>query len=215
VIWRGPVKFSVIRQFLSDVEWGALDYLIVDCPPGTGDEPLSVAQMGGRAAMGVIVTTPQALAVSDVRRCVTFCRQVGLEIAGIVENMSGLECPSCQAAFDLFGSGGGERLAEEMGIPFLGAIPIDPGVVSGGDAGRPFAAGSDDGPVPRAFAGIVARIESARPAAHQCCGRHKHEHGADHEGCGQGHGECGHGKGERGHEHEASHQCCREKAAGA
>jgi ATP-binding protein involved in chromosome partitioning len=190
VIWRGPIKFGVIRQFLSDVAWGPLDFLVVDCPPGTGDEPLSVAQLLGQSAAGVVVTTPQELAISDVRRCITFCRQVGLPVAGIIENMSGCECPQCGTAFSLFGKGGGENLAREMGVPFLGAIPIDPSVVSGGDAGTPFAAGGLPSPARRSFLEIVGRIESApvTPAeSHpECCGRH---HGED---CGQ-EGECEHG----------------------
>jgi Mrp family chromosome partitioning ATPase len=107
VIWRGPLKYSIIRQFLCDVAWGSLDYLVVDCPPGTGDEPLSVAQLVGRPADAVIVTTPQELAIADVRRCVTFCEKVELPVAGIIENMSGYVCPSCGACADLFGSGGG------------------------------------------------------------------------------------------------------------
>jgi ATP-binding protein involved in chromosome partitioning len=197
VIWRGPVKFGVIRQFLSDVAWGPLDFLVVDCPPGTGDEPLSVVQMAGASAAGVIVTTPQELAVSDVRRCVTFCRQVGLPVAGIVENMSGFECPHCQAAFNLFGQGGGAKLAHEMDVPFLGAIPIDPSVVSGGDSGKPFAADDAPSAVRQAFLEIVGRIERTPAAvAHECCGRH---HGKD---AGKPE-ECGHGK-------DPSHHCtCR------
>lgn len=193
VIWRGPVKFGMIRQFLSDVAWGELDYLVVDCPPGTGDEPLSVAQMAGENAAAVIVTTPQELAVSDVRRCVTFCRQVQLPIAGIVENMSGFACSKCEAVFDLFGRGGGERLASEMGTPFLGAVPIDPEVVKAGDSGRPFTLGGSTDPVRTAFLDVVERIErSAVEVTHQCCGRH--DHGADHQ--------CRHG--------EPSHTCsCR------
>ena len=135
VIWRGPMKFKVIRQFLSDVAWGDLDYLVVDCPPGTGDEPLSVAQLIGRPAAAVVVTTPQELAVADVRRCLGFCRKADLAVAGVLENMSGYVCPQCGIHTDLFGKGGGERLAEEMSVPFLGRIPIDPRIVGCGDAG--------------------------------------------------------------------------------
>ncbi len=136
VIWRGPMKFKVIQQFLSDVAWGDLDYLVVDCPPGTGDEPLSVAQLIGRPAAAVVVTTPQDLAVADVRRCLNFCQKAELPIAGVLENMSGYVCPQCGIHTDLFGTRGGERLAAEMSVPFLGRIPIDPRVVSCGDAGR-------------------------------------------------------------------------------
>lgn len=164
VIWRGPLKFGVIRQFLSDVAWGQLDFLVIDCPPGTGDEPLSVAQLVGRAAWGVIVTTPQELAVSDVRRCITFCQQVGLPVAGIVENMSGFVCPQCGVSLNLFGKGGGEGLAREMGVSFLGCIPIDPGIVCGGDNGKPFAT-DPSGPAAGAFSEIVRRIEESAPEA--------------------------------------------------
>jgi Mrp family chromosome partitioning ATPase len=138
VIWRGPLKFSVIRQFVSDVPWGFLDYLVVDCPPGTGDEPLSVAQHVGRPAEAVPVTTPQDLAVADVRRCITFCGRAALPVAGIIENMSGYVCPNRGASADLFGKGGEEALAMEMRAPFLGRIPIEPEMVTCGDRGTPF-----------------------------------------------------------------------------
>jgi len=136
VIWRGPIKFKMIQQFLSDVAWGELDYLVVDCPPGTGDEPLSVAQLIGRPAAAVAVTTPQELAVADVRRCITFCQKADLPVAGVLENMSGYVCPQCGSHTDLFGSGGGERLSQEMSVPFLGRIAIDARIVGCGDAGR-------------------------------------------------------------------------------
>jgi len=155
VIWRGPLKFNAIKQFLKDVRWGELDYLVVDSPPGTGDEPLAVAELVGKPARAVIVTTPQELAVADVRRCVSFCRSLNLPVVGIIENMSGFACPSCGQVFDLFKKGGGQRLADEARVPFLGAIPIDPSVVTGGDAGEPVTSGSDGGPAARAFATIV------------------------------------------------------------
>jgi Mrp family chromosome partitioning ATPase len=159
VIWRGPLKFSLIRQFLSDVAWGRLDYLVVDCPPGTGDEPLSVAQLVGRPADAVVVTTPQALAIADVRRCVTFCQKVDVPVAGIIENMSGYVCPSCGAHADLFGRGGGEALASEMRVPFLGRMPIDPDMVSCGDLGTPFVAARAGSATAEAFLSIVRAIE--------------------------------------------------------
>lgn len=137
VIWRGPMKYNVIRQFLTNVNWGQLDYLVVDSPPGTGDEPLAVAQLVGKPASAVLVTTPQDLAVSDVRRSVGFCRSVGLPVLGIVENMSGFACPACGHHVDIFKTGGGEALASEMNVPFLGRVPLDPVVVSNGDAGYP------------------------------------------------------------------------------
>jgi len=165
VIWRGPRKFGVIRQFLKDVEWGRLDYLVVDSPPGTGDEPLAVAQMVGQPAGAVLVTTPQDLAVADVRRCVEFCRALSLPVIGIIENMSGYVCPECGRRVDLFKSGGGEALAEEVGVRFLARVPIDPNVVASGDSGKPFAAGAGDGPAAKAFAQAVSAIlESTRPA---------------------------------------------------
>ena len=135
VIWRGPIKMGLIKQFLQDVAWGELDYLVVDCPPGTGDEPLSTLQLIGPSAQAVIVSTPQGVAVDDVRRSVTFCSQVGNPVLGLVENMSGYVCPKCGEVSDIFASGGGEDLAREMGIKFLGRIPIDPEVVRSGDQG--------------------------------------------------------------------------------
>ena len=158
IVWRGPLKFSVVRQFLRDVQWGELDDLVVDCPPGTGDEPLAVVQLAGKPAAAVVVTTPQQVAVADVRRCLTFCRLVDLPIAGLVENMSGFVCPHCGRAVDLFGAGGGEALARETGVPLLGRVPFDPAVVAGGDAGSPFAMLDADTPTARAFHGIVDRL---------------------------------------------------------
>jgi len=137
VIWRGPRKFGVIKQFLKDVEWGELDYLVVDSPPGTGDEPLAVAQLIERADGAVVVTTPQEIAVQDVRRCVAFCRQVELPVLGVLENMSGFTCPRCGEVVRIFGADGGRKMAEEMGVPYLGAIPIEPEVVVSGDSGSP------------------------------------------------------------------------------
>jgi Mrp family chromosome partitioning ATPase len=137
VIWRGPLKMAVIKQFLKDVVWGDLDYLIIDCPPGTGDEPLSVAQLIGKADGAVIVTTPQDVALSDVRRSIGFCRQLKLPVLGIVENMSGYVCPKCGEVTDVFKRGGGERLAVEMKAPFLGRVPLETSVVESTDEGRP------------------------------------------------------------------------------
>jgi Mrp family chromosome partitioning ATPase len=167
VIWRGPLKYNVIRQFLKDVAWGRLDYLVIDCPPGTGDEPLSVAQLAGPNAEAIIVTTPQELSVSDVRRCVTFCRQVNLPILGILENMSGFVCPQCGARVDLFKVGGGETLARETNVPFLGRIPLDPKIVVSGDSGVPFADGDVAGPSVTALRAVVERLLSRERAADQ------------------------------------------------
>jgi Mrp family chromosome partitioning ATPase len=160
VIWRGPVKMGLIKQFLQDVSWGDLDALIVDCPPGTGDEPLSVLQMLGPDAEAVIVTTAQGVAIDDVRRSVTFCRQVGNPVFGIVENMSGFVCKHCSEVQDIFGSGGGEKLATEMGVNFLGRIPIDPEVVRSTDEGYPISKIDPDGPVGAAFKEIVNTMKS-------------------------------------------------------
>ncbi|MDQ1334445.1 MAG: Iron-sulfur cluster carrier protein [Thermodesulfobacteriota bacterium] len=134
VIWRGPMKISAIRQFISDIEWGDLDYLIVDSPPGTGDEPLTVAQTIPDAE-ALIVTTPQEISLADVRKSINFCRQVNMKILGVIENMSGLVCPRCGETVPLFGTGGGELMAAQMGVPFLGRIPIDGEMVVSGDRG--------------------------------------------------------------------------------
>ena len=138
VIWRGPMKYQVIKQFLKDVNWGNLDFLIVDSPPGTGDEPLSIVQLLENADGAVVVTTPQEVALSDVRKCITFCRNLKLPVIGVLENMSGFVCPKCGQRTDVFKSGGGEIMAKQMGVPFLGRIPIDPQIVQSCDSGKPF-----------------------------------------------------------------------------
>lgn len=158
VIWRGPMKYKVIKQFLKDVAWGDLDYLVVDSPPGTGDEPLSVVQLLENATGAVIVTTPQDLAVSDVRRCVTFCGQLNLPVLGVIENMSGFVCPSCGERVDIFKAGGGQKMAREMTVPFLGRIPIDPQLVGAGDSGTPYLARFADTETARGFEAAVEAI---------------------------------------------------------
>jgi Mrp family chromosome partitioning ATPase len=137
VVWRGPLKAGIIKQFLSDVKWGTLDYLIVDSPPGTGDEPLSVIQYIEKPDGAVIVTTPQDVALADVRKSVTFCAQLSLPVIGVVENMSGFVCPHCGTLTEIFKSGGGESMADDMGVPFLGSIPIETQVAHSGDSGFP------------------------------------------------------------------------------
>ena len=164
VIWRGPMKYNVINQFLKDVAWGQLDCLVVDSPPGTGDEPLAVAQLVGSPAGAVIVTTPQELAISDVRRCVGFCRTLSLPVIGIIENMSGFVCPHCGQKTDLFKSGGGQRLALEMNVPFLGSIPIDPQIVNSGDSGLPFVRHYSDSASAKALAEAIRSIIKAPKA---------------------------------------------------
>jgi ATP-binding protein involved in chromosome partitioning len=158
VVWRGPLKSRAIAQFLSDVKWGNLDYLVVDLPPGTGDEPLSIAQLIPNPDGAVIVTTPQDVALLTIRRAVNFARTVGLPIIGLVENMSGFICPHCGRGVDIFKSGGGEKLASELGIPFLGKIPLDPSVVESGERGKPFMLESDSKSA-KIFGDIVDRIE--------------------------------------------------------
>jgi ATP-binding protein involved in chromosome partitioning len=137
VIWRGPMKHNVIRQFIQDVDWGDLDYLIVDCPPGTGDEPLSAVQTLEKIDGAVVITTPQDVAVVDVRRCIEFCRQVNLKVLGVIENMSGFVCPHCGEKTDIFSNNGGRRIAEEAGAEFLGSVPIDAEVAKLADEGKP------------------------------------------------------------------------------
>jgi len=138
VIWRGPMKYQMIKQFLKDVEWGQLDYLIIDSPPGTGDEPLSIIQMLDNPDGAVIVTTPQQVALADVRKGISFCRSLNLPVIGVIENMSGFACPECGHITDIFKSGGGETMASGMKVPFLGRIPIDPQIVYACDSGKPY-----------------------------------------------------------------------------
>jgi len=157
IIWRGPIKFSAIKQFIGDVEWGDLDFLIIDSPPGTGDEPLTIAQTI-RDAKAVIVTTPQEVSLADVRKSINFCKTVKMEIFGLVENMSGFQCPHCGENVDIFGSGGGERTAAATGIRFLGKVPFDQKVVSCGDTGTSIQAAYTDSPVSKAIAGIADKV---------------------------------------------------------
>ena len=164
VIWRGPMKMAVIQQFLSDVNWGALDYLIVDLPPGTGDEALSIIQLAPNVQGAVIVTTPQDVAVLDAVKAVKFIEKLDLPVIGIIENMSGMVCPHCGDTIDLFGRGGGEKAARELGVPFLGSIPIDPAMVKAGDEGRPYILRHADTPAWKAvdavMENLVKRVES-------------------------------------------------------
>lgn len=157
VIWRGPLKIISIQQFLGDVQWGDLDYLIVDLPPGTGDEPLSIAQLIP-SGFAIIVTTPQDLALLDSRKAVNFARQIKMKVLGIIKNMSGLVCPHCGKKIDLFKVNGEKNAAIEMDVPFLGAIPIDPEMVKDGDAGKPFILNHADSNAAKAFDKIVKNI---------------------------------------------------------
>jgi Mrp family chromosome partitioning ATPase len=138
VIWRAPLKHKLIRDFLTDVQWGNLDYLIIDSPPGTGDEPLSIVQLLEDPDGAIIVTTPQDVALIDVRKAITFCKHVNLPIIGVVENMSGFICPHCGKTSDIFKTGGGEAMSLDMQVPFLGRIPLEPKIVEAGDSGKPY-----------------------------------------------------------------------------
>ncbi|WAC08462.1 MAG: Mrp/NBP35 family ATP-binding protein [Thermodesulfobacteriota bacterium] len=155
VIWRGPLKHSLIKQFLGEVCWGALDYLIVDLPPGTGDEALSTAHLIKNVDGAIIVTTPQDVALLDARKSITFLRQLKVPFIGVIENMSGFTCPHCNKEIDIFKTGGGERAAREMGVSFLGRIPLDPKIVVCSDSGAPFVAQHPDAKAAKAFHLIV------------------------------------------------------------
>jgi Mrp family chromosome partitioning ATPase len=159
IIWRGPVKHSVIQQFIGQVAWGDLDYLIIDAPPGTGDEPLTVAQ-SIKDAQAIIVTTPQEVSLSDVRKSINFCRTVKMKVFGMIENMSGFNCPHCQCDIDLFGNGGGERTAAAMGIRFLGRIPFEPQMVICGDEGCSIQDKNPQSPATLAFRQIAENISA-------------------------------------------------------
>jgi ATP-binding protein involved in chromosome partitioning len=164
VIWRGPMKMNAIRQFLADVAWGDLDVLIIDSPPGTGDEPLSVCQLLGAVDGAVIVTTPQKVAAVDVRKSISFCRELGVPVIGVIENMSGFVCPQCGTVTAVLREGGGAVIAEDMGVPFLGSIPLDPSIAESCDEGRPYIRDFADSPTARIVDAIVKSIEAADPA---------------------------------------------------
>ena len=138
IVWRGPLKMITIKQFLSEVNWGKLDYLIIDSPPGTGDEPLSVCQLIPDISGAIIVTTSQGVAILDSRKSILFAKELGVDVIGVIENMSGFLCPHCKKEIDLFGKGGGKKAALELKVPFLGKIPIDPEIVTSSDSGMPF-----------------------------------------------------------------------------
>jgi len=163
VIWRGPLKIQAIRQFVADMDWGELDYLIIDAPPGTGDEPLSIAQTV-KGVHAVVVTTPQAIALADVRKSINFCKSVEMPIIGVVENMSGYICPHCEQITNIFSSGGGEQTARDFDLPFLGRIPMDPRVVIAGDTGLPYLSSQEETPATKAFGKIVDAVGQRMPA---------------------------------------------------
>jgi len=161
IIWRGAMKHGIIQQLLTDVAWGVLDYLVIDAPPGTGDEPLSVCQLLPNADGAVVVTTPQDVAATDVAKSLNFCDQLGFNVIGIIENMSGFVCPHCGEVTQIFSSGAGERLSQQYGTRFLGRLPIDPRVCAGGDSGVPFVDSASDSPVAKAFQTAVTAIRVA------------------------------------------------------
>jgi len=161
VIWRGPLKMAAIRQFLQDVAWGDLDFLVVDSPPGTGDEPLSIAQLIPDADGALIVTTPQEVALLDSRKCVNFAKKLNLPVLGIVENMSGMHCPHCDGFIPLFSQGGGKTAAEELDVPFLGALPIAADMVECCDKGQPYVLSNEKNELKDAFEEIVKRLLEA------------------------------------------------------
>ena len=159
VIWRGPLKMRVIQQFLSDITWGELDYLLIDLPPGTGDEPLSVMQLIPDMDGVIVVTIPSEVSQVVVKKAITFARQIGIPIIGIIENMSGFICPNCGVKVDIFRSGGGKKIAEELEVPFLGSIPIDQKICEDADKGMPFIVEHAESPATKAFMEIVSKIE--------------------------------------------------------
>lgn len=159
VIWRGPLKMRLIQQFLSDIAWGELDFLLIDLPPGTGDEPLSIVQLIPDMDGVIIVTMPSEVSEAVVKKSVAFARQVGVPVIGIIENMSGFICPECGAKVDIFKTGGGKRIAESMGIPYIGSIPIDPQICNESDSGTAFITENSTSPAAKAFTEIVKKIE--------------------------------------------------------
>jgi Mrp family chromosome partitioning ATPase len=159
IIWRGPMKIGAIQQLLGEINWGKLDYLIIDMPPGTSDEPLSVAQSIPENDGAIIVTTPQEVSLLDIYKSLNFAEKLKMPIIGIVENMSGFVCPHCSKKSDIFKSGGGKKAAEKYKVPFLGSIPLDPKIVEGADAGKPFVTQEKDSPAAKAFLKAVAKIE--------------------------------------------------------
>jgi ATP-binding protein involved in chromosome partitioning len=156
-IWRGPLKIGVIKQFISDIEWSNADYLIIDSPPGTGDEPLTVAQVIPDTK-AIIVTTPQEISLADVRKSINFCRQVHMEILGLIENMSGLRCPHCGKAIDLFKTDGGAITAKKAGLKLLGSLPLEPDIVTEGDMGSMAWMDKKDLPYTKGFQEIIGEV---------------------------------------------------------
>ncbi|PVX25036.1 MAG: ATP-binding protein [Candidatus Bathyarchaeum sp.] len=160
VVWRGPLKMRAIQQFLSEIAWGELDFLLIDLPPGTGDEPLSVLKLLPEMDGVVIVTIPSEVSQTVVGKSITFSRQLNVPVIGIIENMSGFVCPDCGKVTNIFKSGGGEKVAQEYSVPFLGSIPLDPRVCESSDIGHPFIMEHPDSPAAKAFMTIVEKIKT-------------------------------------------------------
>lgn len=159
IIWRGPLKMKAIQQFLSDIIWGDLEFLLIDLPPGTGDEPMSIMQLLPEMDGVVIVTIPSEVSQEVVKKAVTFSRKLNIPIIGILENMSGFVCPECGAEYNIFGSGGGQKIATDLGVPFLGKIPIDPQICVDSDRGTPFVIEHENSKSTKAFLEIVEKIQ--------------------------------------------------------
>ncbi len=160
VIWRGPLKSAAIRQFLADIVWGPLDYLIVDLPPGTGDEALTIMQLLPDMDGAIVITIPSEVSQAVVKKAVSFSQKLGIPVVGVVENMSGFVCPKCGTYVPIFREGGGERIARRMGVPFLGRVPLDPRICEASDAGEPFIAKHKETPAAKAFLEIAEKIEA-------------------------------------------------------
>jgi len=159
VIWRGPLKMAAIKQLIGDVNWGNLDYLIVDIPPGTGDEPLSIAQLIPNCDGAIVVTTPQDVALISVRKSINFVKKMNMPVIGIIENMSGFKCPHCGKSIDIFKTGGGFKTSKDFKVPFLGKVPLDAEIVKTGDSGEPLVAKDKKSEASKAFIEIVKNIE--------------------------------------------------------
>ncbi len=161
IVWRGPLKIGAITQFINDCHWGELDYLVVDAPPGTGDEPLSVFQTLTGKSAAVIVTTPQEVSAADVRKSLNFCKLMNVKVEGIIENMSGFVCPCCKTLTPIFNTGGGEKMAKEFNVPFLGKIPIEPAIGQACDKGEVFAFTYSESETGKIFSEIADKIIAA------------------------------------------------------
>jgi ATP-binding protein involved in chromosome partitioning len=159
IIWRGPLKMGVVKQFIGQVNWGKLDYLIIDLPPGTGDEPLSISQLIPDSDGAIVVTTPQDVALVSVRKSINFVKKMGYEVIGIIENMSGFSCPHCGKSIDIFKQGGGKKASDDFKVPFLGKVPIDPKIVMSGDSGEAYLINNPNSEAGKSFEKIVEKIE--------------------------------------------------------